>query len=327
MKTIHNRVGLGTFPLAGVFNKITTKDAEKLVQSFIGQGGYYIDTAPLYGFGEVEELLGRALKKFLRESYYLITKAGKVIAPDKRVINSSKREDVIRECDSSLQRLGLDFIDLYMIHSPDQSTPFEETMEAMHTLEKAGKIGAIAVSNVSLEELKEYGKYAKISYVQNSFSMINRSIDRPFGEYLRKHDIFLIPYHLLAIGQLTGIAFENYRLRKGDLREKVTFWNSENQDVIFSWVRESLAPVAKGLGITIGQLNIAWALYQPSVDFVVVGTTKEQYLPINLNANSINLPENSLKQIEEAYARLETDIMRKYGKTVHEFRGLNDKYC
>lgn len=325
MKFIYNRVGIGTFPLAGVFNKITTKDAEKLMQSFLSLGGYYIDTAPLYGLGEVEEILGRVLKKIPRERYYIITKAGKVIIPDKRVINSSKREDVIRECDNSLRRLGIDFIDLYMIHSPDPETPFEETMDAMHALQKAGKIGAIAVSNVSLEELKEYAKYAKISYVQNSFNMINRSIDTSFEEYLHRHKIYLIPYHLLGIGQLTGIAFENYRLRKGDLREQVSFWDSKNQDVIFSWVRESLAPIAKGLGITIGQLNIAWALHQSFIDFVIVGATKEQYLPINLKASSVNLSVSSLKQLEEAYQKLESDIMYKYGKTVHEFRGLNSK--
>lgn len=125
---------------------------------------------------------------------------------------------------------------------------------------------------------------------------------------------------------LTGIAFENYKLRPGDMREILKYWSQENQDVIFAWVREKLAPIAKKLGITIGQLNIAWALKQKFIDFVIVGTTNPSYLTINLNANKIELTGETMDELEKIYLELENNIKNKYGKTIREFRGFNEKF-
>jgi aryl-alcohol dehydrogenase-like predicted oxidoreductase len=324
-----NRVGLGTFPLADVFSKITKDEAKSIVRQFINQDGYYFDTAPMYGFGEVELLLGRVFKEFSRDQYYVATKCGYVDVEGKTfqtIKKSGKYDDVICECERSLKRMGLDYIDLYFVHSPDKNTPFEETMRALEKLHADGKIKEIGVSNVNLDELKEYNKTGKVSYIQNRFNLITRSISRDFEEYLWKNKIKLIPYHLLEIGLLTGIAFENYQLRKGDLREGLKYWNKENQDIIFAWVREKLSPLAKGLGINIGQLNIAWALHNKLIDFVIVGTTNPKYLTINLKANEIRMTDKTLEEIEGLYCGLEREIKEKYGVSVREFRGLNEKY-
>ena len=321
-----NRVGLGTFPLASVFNTISEKDVEALVRQFIDKGGYYIDTAPLYGYGEVEKLLGRVLKSIDRDKFCLITKTVKYIDDNGKVFESGKREDVIKQIDNSLHRLNLDYVDLLMVHSPDQNTPIDETLSAMEELQKVGKVRELAVSNVNIEELKEYNKTNKIKYVQNRFSLINRSLSPEFEKYLLDNKIYLIPYHLLEIGLLTGIAFEDFKLRKGDLRENLPYWNNENQKVIFEWVRNSLSPIAKRLGITIGQLNIAWALHQPFIDFIIAGTTKTEYLDINLKANDIKLSNDVLQEIEGKYKELEKSVQDRYGKTMQDFRGLNEKY-
>jgi len=95
---------------------------------------------------------------------------------------------------------------------------------------------------------------------------------------------------------------------------------------VFGWVRNSLAPIAKKLGITIGQLNIAWALHQPFIDFIIAGTTKLEYLGINLKANDIKLSKEILLEIENAYKFLEVKIKSDYGKSLREFRGLNEKF-
>lgn len=321
-----NKVGLGTFPLAGVFNTISVNEAENIVKKFIDLGGYYIDTAPLYGNGEIEKLLGRALRSIPRDKYYLITKTIKHVDEDGKIFKSGKYEDVVKQMDKSLSRLGLDYVDLLMVHSPDQDTPIEETLKAMEKLQADGKTKELAVSNVNLDELKIYNQTGKIKYVQNRFSLINRSLSPEFEKYLLDNNIYLIPYHLLEIGQLTGIAFEDFKLRSGDLREQLPYWNEENQKVIFEWVRTRLSPIAKSLGITIGQLNIAWALHQKFIDCVIVGTTNLKYLEINLKANNIKLTTENLKQIEEAYLQLESNIKSKFGKTMREFRGLNEKF-
>lgn len=321
-----NKVGLGTFPLVGVFNPIAPKEAGEIVKNFINQGGYYIDSAPLYGNGLVESLLGKVLKDFPRDNYYLITKTIKTVDRKGNLIKSGKYDDVIRGMDYSLERLKLDYVDQLMVHNPVDDTPIEETLQALTDLQKAGKVKEISVSNVNLDELKSYNKSGKIKYVQNRFSLINRSLDKDFEEYLVKNKIYLIPYHLLEIGLLTGIAFENYKLRSGDLREQLPYWNKDNQELIFSWVRNRLSPLAKGMGITIGQLNIAWALSRKFIDFVVVGTTRQSYLSINLAANDIKLSDSLIDEIEKAYIDLESEIKTKFGKSVREFRGLNEKY-
>jgi myo-inositol catabolism protein IolS len=326
---MQNRVGLGTFPLVGVFKEIDKESAKNIVRQFINEGGYYLDTAPNYGFGYMETLLGEVLKEFPRDKYYVATKCGYIDVEDKTfqtLVKSSKYDDVIRECDRSLKRLNMDFIDLYMVHNPDKNTPFDETMRALTKLRDEGKIGKISVSNVNLDELKGYNLNGDISYVENRFNLISRSLSSEFEKYLLDHDIKLIPYHLLDIGMLTGIAFENYKLRPGDMREGLKYWSQENQDIIFAWVREKLAPISKKLGITIGQLNIAWALKQKFIDFVIVGTTNPKYLTINLNANQIDLSLETLEEMEKIYLELETDIKNKFGKSIREFRGFNEKF-
>ena len=323
---MRNRIGLGTFPLAGVFNPISTSEAEGLAKKFVDLGGYYIDTAPFYGNGEIEKLLGRALKTTPRDKYYLITKTVKHVDKDGKLFKSGKYDDVVRQIDNSLRRLGVDYVDLLMVHSPDGNVPIEETLSALEKVQRDGKTKELAVSNVNLAELKEYNKTGKIKYVQNRFSLINRSLSPELEKYLLDNKVYLIPYHLLEIGLLTGIAFENFQLRKGDLRENLPYWSEDNKKVIFEWVRSDLSLIAKRLGITIGQLNMAWALHQPYINFVVVGTTKPKYLEINLKANTIKLNKEVIDEIDSAFTKLEGHVYSEYRKTMREFRGLNEKY-
>jgi aryl-alcohol dehydrogenase-like predicted oxidoreductase len=321
-----NRVGLGTFPLASVFNPISSIDAENIIHKYIENGGYYIDTAPLYGNGEVEKLLGRALKNISRVKYYLGTKTVKHVDQNGKLFKSGKYRDIIDQIENSLLRLNVDYVDQLMVHSPDPNVPIDETLKAMEKLQFDGKVKDLAVSNVNIEELKLYNKSEKIKYVQNRFSLINRSLSPELEKYLLEHKIFLLPYHLLEIGMLTGIAFENFKLGKDDLRTQLTYWNNENQKVIFAWIRDTLSPIAKKLQITIGQLNISWALHQPYINYIVVGTTKPEYLEINLKANEIKLNSDQLNEIDSAYKILENTVKTKYNKSMREFRGLNEKY-
>lgn len=322
-----NKIGLGTFPLIGVFNEIKPKDAENIVKHFLDNGGYYIDAAPLYGNGEIEKMLGRVLKKCSRDSYYIITKTVKHVGEDGNIFKSAKYKDVVEQMDKSLERLGLDYVDQLMIHQPVEETPVSETLSALEELQKRGKVLDLSVSNVNLSELKEYNKTGKIKYVQNRFSYISRSLPEDFERYLLENNIKLIPYHLLEIGLLTGNALDaNFKIREGDLRNKLPYWDKVNQEEIFKFVKEEMAPIAKEIGCTIGQLNMAWALKQKFIDFVIVGTTKTEYVDINLKANNIELSEEILNRLETAYQDFKKYIEEKYNKSLREFRGLNEKY-
>lgn len=284
----HNRVGLGTYPFANVYSPLSKKGAKNVVRLFIDKGGYYIDTAPVYGFGEVETLLGEVLRDFPREKYYISTKCGYVDVEGKTfqtVQKSGKYEDVIDECEKSLKRLRTDYIDLYFVHWPDPNTPFDETMSALSKLQEDGKIKEIGVSNITLEELQEYNKRGGVKYIQNRFSLINRSISRELEEYMMDNSIKLVPYQIIDRGLLT---------------EKV----QEKSTIIGDWVRTSLSPIAKRAGITLSQLSIAWALHQKFVGFVLVGVTNPQNVEINLHADSILLSDETMRQIDDAIAIL-----------------------
>jgi aryl-alcohol dehydrogenase-like predicted oxidoreductase len=325
-----NRVGLGTFPLASVFNPISKEDAINLVRQFIDAGGYYIDTAPLYGFGSVEELLGEALVNYPREKYYMISKCGYIDVEGKTfqtVKKSGKYKDVIQECERSLKRLKLDYLDLYFTHSPDPTVPFEETVRALTKLQDEGKIKEIGVSNVNLDELHKYNQTNKVKYIQNRFSLINRSIDLEFRKYLIRENIGLIPYQVIDRGQLTGSIFEGLQNLKGtDLRIGRSDWEEDKVNLIGEWVKAEISPIAKELKLTIGQLSIAWALHQEYLSFVIVGLTNPEYIPINLKADTVSLSEEVLARIDKAYVSLENIIKRQYGMSLREFRGLNEKY-
>lgn len=324
-----NRVGLGTFPLASVFSNISKKEAKNVIRQYILEGGFYIDTAPMYGFGEVETLLGEVLKEFKREQFYLITKCGYINVEGKTfqtLQRGSTYDDVLRECELSLKRLNLDYIDLYFVHSPDPITPFEETMGALIQLQKEGKIKEIGVSNVNLDELKKYDHNNKVKYLQNRFSLINRSIEPELESYLLQNNIGLIPYQVIDRGQLTGSVFEGVKLNDTDLRKGKSDWLPEKYNIIAQWSKENLYPIAQRLGITLGQLSIAWALQKPYLSFVIVGVTKLNYIPINLKADSIKIDQKTLSEIDQAYVSLENQVKTQYGLSIREFRGLNEKY-
>lgn len=324
-----NKVGLGTFPLANVFSKVTKKQAENIVKTFLDQGGYYIDTAPLYGFGKIEKLLSKVLKNYPRNKYYLITKCGYTNVEGKTfqtVEKSCKYKDVIRECERSLKRLRINCIDLYFVHSPDYETPFKETVRALTKLQKDGKIKEIGVSNVNLEELKEYNQSNKVKFIQNRFSLINQSIDQSFAKYLLEKNIKLIPYQPIDRGQLSDKSLDSLKLKEKDLRKGKSDWDSKVIKIIINWVKSEIHPLAKKINVKIEQLAIAWTLQQKYVHFPIVGATNIEQVKNNLWANKIKLSKTVLKEISKAYKNLETQIRIKYDQSVREFRGLNEKY-
>ncbi|MFZ2026582.1 MAG: aldo/keto reductase [Microgenomates group bacterium] len=323
----YNRVGLGTFPLSGVYNPISHQQALSLVECFLEQGGYYIDTAPMYGCTQVESLLGAILPKKRRDTFYLVSKCGKEMYPSQHTWEAkAKYADVIKQCDDSLKRLKLDYIDLYLIHSPDKETPFEETLRAMSDLKKSGKIREIGVSNVTLDELKQYRAYADIHYVQNRFSFINRSISPEYSTYLKQNNIFLIPYEVLELGLLTGSVVEEDQLGQHDVRGTTGFFQGDPLAETRNLVKDAVFPLAREYGFTVAQTMIAWTLLQPQVFFPIVGTTKPDYVEINLKAESIELSSDMLQKLDSAYQALVEVVKTKFHTTIKDFRGLNNRY-
>lgn len=327
MKNNKNRVGLGTFPLSGVYNPVSQQQATRVVEQFLELGGYYIDTAPMYGCTRVESLLGTILPNKKRESFYLVSKCGKEMYPLQHTWETKATyTDVIKQCDDSLARLKLEYIDLYLVHSPDKKTPFEETLRAMSDLKTKGKVREIGVSNVTLDELKQYRAHVDIKFVQNRFSFINRSISPEYMTYLKQNNILFIPYEVLELGLLTGSIVEEEQLGKHDVRGTTGFFQGNPLVETRTLVKDIIFPLAREYGFTVAQTMIAWTLLQPQIFFPIVGTIKPEYVKINLKAGDMQINDDMLQKLESSYQKLVRTVKTKYNSSIKDFRSLNNRY-
>lgn len=315
-------IGLGTFPLASPFTPVTKATATEIIRTYLSLGGKYIDVAPTYAFGEIESLVGETIKDLPRDSFFINTSCGYVLDEKGQFQVSGKYHDVIADCDDSLGRLGLDYLDLYISHVPDPNTSFAETVSAMEELKKQGKIRRIGVSNVTLDQLCTYNQSGAIEYVQNRFSLLNRSFDPEFTSYCETEGIGIIAYQAIDRGLLTEKVVSGLVLRDGDLRLKKAEFSPEVQMVIGRWVGEYLLPIAHELEVPLPALAIWWALQQPAIALCQIGATNTEYLRRNMEAVALTPPSNTLNRIEEAYKELVDIVRENHQQSIREFMGL-----
>lgn len=329
---IKHPIGLGTFPFANVFTPVNRNDIKKILKSFFESGGNFIDSAPLYGFGEVETLLGDALQSFPKKKYSVITKCGYIWGEDKKPKFSGRYKDVISDCEKSLKKLRVEAIDIYMSHYPDPNTPFEETVGAMAELQKKGKIKSIGVSNVTLSQLKEYNYSNNIKYIQNRFSLLNQSFDKEFQDYCTNKGIMLIPYQVIERGLLTNKVIKRglftnkvikkMNLRSDDLRNRKPEFEQQRVEVIAPWVYNEIKPLADQIGVPISSLAAWWAINQTNVGFCICGATSSQQVKENLSTLHKKIPTSILDKLNESYRKLEIHIKSTYSMNVRQFLGI-----
>lgn len=327
---VKNRVGLGTFPLAGVFSKISKRESEDIVRLFIKDGGYYIDTAPFYGFGKVEKILGNVLKEFNRKDYCIITKSGFVDVEKcntkETLKKSNSYKDVKEELNRSLERLKLDYVDIYMPHFVDSNTPISETMRALNELKKEGKIKHIGVSNVSNCDLEEYCRYGEVEYVQNRYSLINNSLSPELLEIMNKKKVKLIPYQVIERGLLTHRAVLGISIRRNDFRNTKPEWQLEKRNYITNWVKENFYPLAKEENVDIENLVIAHALSLTVTAFPIVGASSTEQVLVNLKSDKEKVSKSTINNINKLFNDLSLKIKQEFNQEVYEFMGLENKY-
>jgi aryl-alcohol dehydrogenase-like predicted oxidoreductase len=321
MQKLLNGIGLGTFPFAGPFGKIETTTSASVLHAFLETNSRYIDVAPTYAFGQVESFLGEELKRYPRDAFFINTSCGYVLQNDKFVV-SGKYDDVIADCEASLKRLKLDYIDLYISHIPDANTPFEETISAMKALKKAGKIKCIGVSNVTLEQLQGYNFDGSVEFVQNRFSLLNQNISSDFREYLLNNNIGLVAYQVIDRGLLTNKVLSSFPLAEGDLRTKKPEFAAHIVQEISNWVSTSLYPIAQKHGISIATLAIKWARNQDFVAMCQCGATNPKYIPDFADVINISVPDDFYREIDLAYNSFTKYLREKFDQNIRGFMGL-----
>jgi aryl-alcohol dehydrogenase-like predicted oxidoreductase len=296
--------GLGTFPLASAFGPVAPAAVEQIVGDYLAQGGYYIDTAPTYAFGKVEEKLRKILRDHPRNSFFINTSCGYVRNGEAYDV-SGRAADVREDLEGSLERLGLQFVDSYISHIPDLNTPFSETVRALEEAKLQGLARHIGVSNVTYEQLVEYRQHGAIEIVQNRFSLINRSISPDFLDFCMHEGIAIVAYQVIERGILTGKSVAELQFPPHDLRSRKPEFESTPLHILHTWVSDRLLPIAQGLGSSVEAMAIAWALVQPGIAVTQCGATKPQQVKALADARSLRLSDGTLNDIEEAYEDLE----------------------
>jgi len=294
------------------------KDAIEAMRTSYEHGVTSFDTAPVYGQGESEEIVGEALKGIPRDKVQILTKYGMrwdlakgVHAMGSRdnagnkidIYKYSGKESVIKECEDSLRRLGTDYIDLYQIHWPDSTTPVGETMEAVAKLIEQGKVRYAGVCNYNVALLKEAGNYIPVVSDQMPYSMVKRGIEQEVIPYCIENKKAILAYSSMERGLLTGKMKPGYTFGKGDHRAAVRFFKDENLKRTAAFL-EKIKPLADEKKATLGQLVIRWTLEQPGITIALVGARNAMQAAENAKASDITLTENELAFITTELNRL-----------------------
>ena len=297
------RVGFGAWAIGGggwEFGWGPQDDEESIgaIHRALEQGINWIDTAAAYGFGRSEQIVGRALDG-VAERPYVFTKCSLLEGPDRRVLHSLKRDSILREAANSLQRLGVDAIDLYQIHWPIPGNDIEEGWAALAELKEQGVVRHIGVSNFDVEELRRIQQIAPVETLQPQYSLIERDVEREFLPFAEREGIGVIAYSPMGSGLLTG---KMTRERIGGLAEDD--WRkhdprfdepelSRNLELV-----ERLSVVADRYDTTPGAVAVAWALHNPAVGGAIVGFRRPDQVDPILPAASLELTDEDLAEIE-----------------------------
>jgi aryl-alcohol dehydrogenase-like predicted oxidoreductase len=213
-----SRVAIGTWAIGG-WMWGGTNEAESIatIRDALAHGVNVIDTAPVYGFGRSEEIVGKAVAGGLRQHVMLATKVG-LEWQDGKITRNASRARIMAEIDDSLRRLRTDYIDIHQVHWPDQLTPIEETADAMRVLYEQGKIRAIGVSNFSVEQMEMFRSVAPLHVVQPPYNLFEREIEAEILPYCQKNAIATFGYGALCRGLLSGRMKVDTKFEGDDLR-------------------------------------------------------------------------------------------------------------
>ncbi len=293
------------------------QSAIKAIRASLDSGITTIDTAPVYGFGKSEQLIGQALEGIARDKYQILTKYGMNWLTDKgeyyfdttdngkpvKIYKYAGKARVRQECEDSLRRLKTDYIDLLQIHWPDATTPIAETMEAVAGLIEEGKVRAAGVCNYNVAQVNEALKTVRLVSNQVPYSMIHRKIEKDILPQAISNGMSILPYSPLQRGLLTGKIKRDHKFNAGDTRESNRYYKPENIDRTNAFLQK-IKPIADGHGVSLAQLVINWTTRQPSMDCVLVGARDEKQVQENVKSLAFKLSDEEVKSIRKSVEEL-----------------------
>jgi aryl-alcohol dehydrogenase-like predicted oxidoreductase len=315
-------VTFGAWAIGGwMWGGADEKDAIEALETSVDLGITSIDTAPIYGFGKSEELVGKAIRG-KRDKVEILTKYGMKWEGEKgefyfetmhndgypvRVHKYASRDSVIAECEVSLRRLNTDYIDLYQIHWPDATTPIDETMEAVDRLIQQGKVRAAGVCNYDATLARKANESIALASDQVPYSMVRRDIEKDLVPWCREEHVSILAYSPLQRGLLTGKITTGYAFGAGDNRPDTPYFKTENIQKVNDFL-QAIKPIAEANNATLSQLVLAWTIAQPGITVALAGARNRKQVEDNAGAMELKLSRKETDEITAKLDRLELDL-------------------
>ncbi|MCY0146574.1 aldo/keto reductase [Hoeflea sp. G2-23] len=304
-------VGLGTWAMGGwMWGGGDDAASIAAIRASLDAGITLIDTAPAYGLGRAEEIVGRAIAG-RRDEVVLVTKCGLVwdtdegrpfVEQDGKMIHRYLGARSVRdELEASLKRLGTDHVDVFITHWQDPTTPIAETMEALLALKAEGKTRAIGISNADPQDLAAYLAAGPVDCVQEAYNMLDRGLEKTLLPTCLDEGVSVISYSSLALGLLTGRINSDRVFGGDDLRRTNPRFSPDNLQRVSDFTA-LLEPMAQTRGVNVGEIVIAWTLAQPGITFSLCGARNAEQAAENARAGSLRLTAEELRLIDGAIA-------------------------
>ena len=288
------------------------KEAVEAIKASYDAGVTSIDTAPIYGQGTSEEIVGEAIKDIPRDKVQILTKFGMrwdLVKGDLAMHSKDNdgndidiykyagKESIIYECEQSLKRLGTDYIDLYQIHWPDSTTPISETFEAVERLIEQGKVRYAGVCNYNASQMREAEQTLNLVSNQVPFSMVNRGIENETVPYCIEHNKSILAYSPLERGLLTGKIHAGYHFQDGDHRAKSAYFQPAFIEKTNAML-EQIKPIADKYNASLSQLVLRWTIDRPGITIALAGARNAIQAVQNAKSAELKLTAEELSLID-----------------------------
>jgi len=298
-------IGFGCWEIGGGYGHFDESDVFKAVQRALDLGINLFDTAEGYGFGQSEEILGKALGT-RRDEAIVVTKFG-ILQDDGKWYRDSSRESALAAIDRSLKALGTDYVDVYLIHWPDKDVALEESMGALEEIVQAGKARFVGVSNFRPDQIETCMETRRVDITQYGYHMFDRRLEREVFPTIAEHGIGLMTYGSLAHGLLTGTFTADTTFDESDWRSSGIAFNIPlfTEEVFARNVAavNDLKPTAARHGKTMAQLALRWALRNPVVSVALIGFRRPEEVEENVAGLDLSLDQETLDEIEAVFAK------------------------